>query len=206
MTGRTLDRVMVGMLEACCRKLWGFAPAMIPKIVGRKGAFGALGWFIANMPRYLVSLYVLGPVRFHLAGMAISLYNNCVYCAFGHGYALELVFLRDKGRLFPLDARTLEDWLHLEPRQLEDRLRAVLHEAGLHAESMWVDRTLALASGDQQPVDGTEARLAHMVRMLGTMNRIAIESGCVPDQAQNPVNKNLVVKARHTELRAAASV
>jgi hypothetical protein len=202
MAQSTLERLITRAIWTMCRALWGFSPRMIPHIVRRMGPVRALGWFAANFPRYLVTLRVLGPTRFHLACMAISLHNSCTYCAFGHAYALELVYLRDRDRLFPLDARTLAGWLDLEPRELERRLHGVLCEAGLHVEALWVDRTLALATGTQSPIDRPEARIAHLVRMLGTINAIASESQVEPDEAQNPVNKDRVIKAKHAELRA----
>jgi alkylhydroperoxidase family enzyme len=178
---------------------------MIPEFVRRKGAISALTWFAANMPRMLTTMRVLGPVRTHLACVVISLHNSCVYCAFGHAYALELLYLRDRGQLFPLDARTLGGWLHLPPRELSERLREVLRQAGLHTEALWVDRTLGLVTGDQQPIDAAEARLAHLVRMVGMMNRLANDAGVEPDQAHDPINKNRAVKRRHEELRAVAA-
>jgi alkylhydroperoxidase family enzyme len=199
------DRAIVTLLQAGCRMMWGFSPRMIPHIVAAMGGLGALRWFAANMPRYLVTLQVLGGQRTHLAGMVISLHNGCLYCAHGHGYALELLYLRDRDRLFPLDVRTLQSWLALPPRQLNIRVQEVLRAAGMHAEALWADTALALARGEAQPVDSAEYRLAHLVRMFGTMNRIAVAAGChEPDEAQNPVNKDRVVKRRHAGLRAAS--
>jgi alkylhydroperoxidase family enzyme len=154
------------------------------------------------MPRLLWTMQVLGPLRTHLAAVAISLHNGCTYCAYGHAYALELIYLRDRGRLFPVDARTLADWKDVPVRELGQRLRRVLQEAGLHAETLWVDRTLALAAGLTRPVDVDEARIAHLVRMLGRMNRIAVEAGVEPDEAQNPINKDRALKEQYAELRA----
>jgi alkylhydroperoxidase family enzyme len=201
----TGQRFVIGLLSVCCRMLWGFVPRMIPVIVQRKGALGALTWFAANMPRMLSTMRVLGPMRTHLACVVISLYNSCGYCAFGHAYALELLYFRDRDQLFPLDARTLEAWLHLPPRELSERLRDVLSRAGLHTEALWVDRTLGLVTGDQQPIDGAEARLAHLVRMVGAMNRLANEAGVEPDQAHDPINKDSTVKHRHEAMRAVAA-
>jgi hypothetical protein len=65
---------------------------------------------------------------------------------------------------------------------------------------------VALADGSQQPVDGSEARIVHLMRMASTMNKIAISGGVQPEEAQDPVNKNAAVKARHAALRAAASM
>jgi AhpD family alkylhydroperoxidase len=200
MTQSRLERLVTGAIWTMCRALWGFSPRMIPHVVHAMGPARATVWFAANFPRYLLTLRVLGPTRFHLACLAISLHNNCTYCAFGHAYALELVHLRDRDRLFPLDAGTLAGWLDLEPRELQRRLHQVLQEAGLHVEALWVDRTLALAAGAQHPVDAAEARIAHLVRMVGTINRIAVANCVEPGEAQNPVNKDTAVKARYAEL------
>jgi hypothetical protein len=198
-----LARFVTRMLETLCRVMWGFAPRMIPHVVRALGPGRSVLWFAVNMPRLLWTMHVFGPVRTHLAAVAISLHNGCTYCAHGHAFALELVYLRDRGRLFPVDARTIAMWQDLPPRELAQRLRRVLQEAGLHAEALWVDRTLALATGATGPVDADEARIAHLVRMFGRMNRIAIEAGVEPDEAQNPVNKNVALKRRYTQLRAA---
>ena len=205
MTQNGLERFVTGLLEGMCQAFWGYAPRMIPHIVSRLGAIGALGWFVTNMPRYLWTMRVLGPVRTHLAAVAISLHNGCSYCAFGHAYALELIYFREYGRLFPVDAHTLAGWRDLPPRELGSRLRRTLEEAGLHAETLWIERALALAAGPQQAVDEDEARIAHMVCMIGRMNRIAVEAGIEPDEAQNPINKNVALKERHAKLRAAAT-
>ena len=195
------DRLVVGVLGAMCRRMWGFTPRMIPEIVGRMGSPRAVAWFVANMPRYLVSLRVLGAVRTHLACLAISLYNGCSYCAFSHAYALELVYLRDRGRLFPLGAADIAGWRDVDARTLRGRLRGVLQQAGLQSEAIWVDRTIDLADG-AGPADESEARLAHLVRMVGTMNAIAIDGGIQPTGAHDPVNKDTALKARHAAMWA----
>lgn len=205
MAGRRRGRFVAGAIGVCCRQMWGFTPRVIAGVVQDKGSFRSLLWFAANMPRYLMTMRVLGPVRTHLACATISLYNSCVYCAFGQTYALELIYLRDTGRLFPLDVRQLSGWMHLDSHQLRSRLRAVLREAGLHTEALWVDRTLSFLVGDQQPIDDAEVRLAHLVRMINEMNRVANAMEAEPDGAQNPINKDVALKARHAELRNALS-
>jgi hypothetical protein len=194
-------RLVIRLLEAMCRALWGFAPRMIPHIVRRLGPRRSVVWFALNFPRLLWTMHVLGPQRTHLSAVTISLRNGCTYCAYGHAFALELIYLRDRGHLFPVDARTIAAWQDVPPRELARRLRHVLEEAGLHAETLWVDRTLALAAG-ARPVDRDEARIAHLVRMLHRMNRIAVEAGIEPDEAQNPINKDAGLKRRYAELRS----
>jgi hypothetical protein len=203
MTSAEVERFVTRLMEAMCQVVWGFAPRMIPHIVHSLGPGRSILWVGASMPRMLWTIHALGPVRTHLAAVAISLYYGCTYCAYGHAFALELIYLRDRGHLFPVDAHTLATWLGLEPRVLARRLRTVLQDAGLHAEMIWVDRTLEIAAG-AGPTDVDEVRIAHLVRMLGVMTRIAIEAGIEPDEAQNSINKNADLKKRYVELRAAA--
>ncbi len=195
------ESVVVSALSAACRWMWGFTPRMLPVIVDRMGARRALIWFASNMPRFLISLRVLGPIRTHLACIAISLRNGCTYCAFSHAYALELIYLRDRDRLFPLGAATIATWLDMDGRELRRRLRDILQRADLHAEAIWVDRTLDLAEG-ARPADREEIRLAHLIRMVGTMNAISIDGGIQPTGAHDPVNKDTKLKARHAAMRA----
>ena len=197
-------RLTVRALEALCGVMWGFPPTIISLIVDHMGPLRALAWFVANMPRYLISTAVLGAIRAHLACAVVSIRNGCIYCAHGHVYALELLYLRQHGRLFPLDATALDEWFTLDARALRLRLHAVLASAGLHTEAIWADRIVALADGPQLPVDAAEARIAHLLRMATTMNRIAVSGGARPDEAHDPVNKDATVKARHAALRAAA--
>ena len=91
MAGRSQGWWVTSVVQACCRQLWGFSPAVIAGVVQDKGPLRSLLWFTANMPRYLTTMRVLGPVRTHLACATISLNNGCAYCAFGQAYALEPV-------------------------------------------------------------------------------------------------------------------
>jgi hypothetical protein len=199
------DGLVVRLIGRMCAVMWGFTPDVVPAIVTSMGTGRAVRWFMANFPRYLVTLYVLGPVRTHLACLAISLFNGCTYCAYGRAHALELIYLRDRGRLFPVDACTLSAWRDLPRRELSLRLREVLQEAALHAEVIWVESALALVAGDCVPIDATESRIEHLCRMVSTMNRIAIEAGVQPDQAHDAVNKDVALKARLAELQSAGS-
>lgn len=197
--------LLVRLIGRMCAAMWGFMPDVMPAMVESMGTRRAAIWFAANFPRYLVTLYVLGPVRTHLACLTISLFNGCTYCAYGRAHALELLYLRDRGRLFPVDACTLSSWRDLPRRELERRLRRVLEGAALHAEVIWVESTLSLIAGETDPIDATEARIEHLCRMVSTMNRIAIEAGAQPDQAHDAINKDVALKARLAELQSAGS-
>jgi hypothetical protein len=204
MAERAVDRFAVRVLERIGRLLWGFPPRLMAPIVAQLGALPALAWFVRNMPRYERTLRTLGPLRTHLACTLISLYNGCRYCSFGHLYAVELIYLEQHGTLFPLDARSVPDWIGLRPVELRRRMVDVLQQADLHGEALWVDTTLALASGEQRAVDAREARIAHLVSMFRVLNDVGIAGDVEPDEAHDPRNKNAGLKARHHELRGAS--
>ena len=205
MGASALDRLGVRLLERLGQELWGFPPRLMAPIVAELGAVGALTWFARNMPRYERTRRVLGPLRTHLACTVISLQNNCRYCAFGHAYAVELVHLKERNTLFSSDAHTMSSWVGLDPAELRQRMVEALERADLHGEVLWVDRTLALARGSQRPVDADEARIAHLVRMLGVLNAVGSAHAVEPDEAHDPVNKDRQLKERNTKLRRSAA-
>src|SRR5919202_717082 len=134
MAQRGLDRFAVRLLEWLGQQLWGFPPPLMGPIVAQLGALPALTWFVRNMPRYERTLRALGPLRTHLACAVISLYNGCRYCSFGHLYAVELIYLEKRGELFPLDARSVSEWIGLHPGELRKGMVDVLEQADLHGE------------------------------------------------------------------------
>lgn len=203
MAAGALDRAVVRTFEVTVRAMWGFTPRVMEHLVADLGPLRAVGFMATHMPRYQRTLQVLGPLRTHLACLAISLVNGCRYCAFGQAYALELLHLREHGALFPIDAQSLSTWIDLPIEELRGRLHLVLEAAGLHAEVVWIDGTIDLATGAQQPIDADEARIAHLVVMIGQLNRVGIAHGIEPDEAHDPVNKDAALRARCAELRAA---
>ncbi len=193
-SGRSHRRV-VRLLEGIGVRLWGFPPRLMEHVVTLLGPAQALWWFVRNMPRYERTLSVLGPVRTHLVAMTVSLLNGCRYCAYGHAYALELVHYRATGVLFPVDARTLAGWTGLPAAELRSRLRSVLQEADLHVDVLWMDKALDIADG-ARPMDRDELRIEHLVRMFRLLNTAGIAGDVEPDEAHDPINKDVELKRR----------
>jgi hypothetical protein len=57
---------------------------------------------------------------------------------------------------------------------------------------------------DPRATDTDDVRIAHLVRMFRLMSLIAIGSGISPDGAPTSLNKDLGLKLRYAEMRAAA--
>jgi len=203
MAGRRLHRGAVRVLEELAKRRWGFCPNVVPHLVGQLGPIRAVRWTLRAAGTFDAAVRALGPVRTHLACVAISQFNGCRYTTHGHAYALELHYLRQRERLFPADADTMADWAGLPRPELRGRLRDALMGAGLHVELMWVDRTLALAEGSQQPIDEDERRLAQLVTLFATLTAVGIVGGPEPDQAHDPINRDARLKTRLAALRAA---
>jgi hypothetical protein len=204
MMERAPDRLAVRVLEGLGRQLWGFPPRLIAGIVAELGDLEALTWFAYNMPRYECTLRLLGPLRTHLACTVISLHNGCRYCSFKHASALEHVHLEQQGTLFPSDAHAMTEWIGLGPGALRQRIVEVLERAGLHGEVLWVDRTLALAVGSHGPVDADEARIAHLVRMVGVLNAVGMTYGVAPDATHEPAHEDRASTEPQAALRESA--
>lgn len=189
-----LDRAAVGVLHGLGRRLWGFPPRLMPALVARRGALRTLGWFVANMPRYERTRSVLGPLRTHLLATTVSLANGCNYCAFGHAYALDLIYLRDHGRLFPSSVEEILQLRGAAPESIREALAEALKEAGLPEEDAWVARLLAVSSATGPPATRDDARLAHLVAMFGVLNECGSACDVAPDEAHDPVNKDTPLK------------
>lgn len=204
MASRWLERRVTAVLEGIGERLWGFPPRLMAPITEQLGPLRALRWFLWNMPRYERTLKVHGGLRTHLMAIAVSLVNGCSYCTFGHGYAFQLIYLRDHGRLFPLDEYELGKLLGQRPGVIRGRLVEALRCAGLHGEIRWLDRAVALATGDARPTDPDEVRVAHLVRMFRVLNSVGITRGVDPDEAHDPTNKDDDLRLRYDRLRESA--
>ncbi|WP_232665353.1 hypothetical protein [Pseudonocardia sp. TRM90224] len=201
MAARRLDGLSVRLLEEIGRHLWGFPPRLMSYIVAHLGAVPALVWFVRNMPRYERTLATLGPLRTHLACMAISLHNGCRYCTYGHAYAADLVYLQQRDRVLPVGPRTIVSWIGVPATELRENMHRLLQEADLHIEVLWIDRTLAMARGEQRAMDREEARIAHLVRMFNVLNTVGIAGKVEPDQAHDPLNKDVALTNLHMRMR-----
>lgn len=204
MAGRRFTRVGVRYVEAAFRRDWGFPPNLTRPLVEEFGTLAAVRGVNRHKRRYDASRRALGSLRTHLVCVTISLLNGSRYSAHGHAYAAELHYLERTDRLFPADAETIASWAGRPRAELRTLLRDLLMQADLHVELLWVDRTLDLADGSQRPIDEQEARIAHLVRLVGALNAVAVAHDVELDhQAHGPINKNEELKGRLAALRAA---
>jgi hypothetical protein len=203
MIPRVLESTAAWLLESVGRKLWGFAPRLMPVIAQSLGGVGALSWFARNMPRYESTLRALGPIRTHLLCTAISLSSGCPYCTHGHAHAFELYYLRQRGVLFPVSERDLVALGRLDRVTLRARWKEALAQGGLHDEIGPFDRLCALLDGAEAN-HADDARLAHLIKMFAVLNACGIEGNVEPDEAHDAINKDTALRQRYADLRRAA--
>lgn len=173
-------------------------------VVSQLGPFRALCWFAGNLPRYERTGREFGPLRTQLLCLAISLVNNCTYCACAYGYALQLTYLREHGRLFPFDERDFAELCGQSAAVVRFRLVRAVQDAGLHADVRYLERVLTLTMQEvPRATDAEDARIVHLVRMFSVLNSIASASGIPPDEAPTPLNKDRTLKLRYAALRRA---
>lgn len=207
MVSSALGRAATAVLEGVGKRLWGFPPHLMAPVVAQLGPLRALRWFAWNMPRYERTLKTFGGVRTHLLCILISLINNCQYCTFGHAYALELTYLRDHDRLFPLGEHAIVMLRGQQPAMIRYRLVEAMKLAGLHDELWWLERAYAMIQiNDKRSTEPRDAPIAHLVRMFGMLNSVGVASKTALDEAHDPLNKDSAFKQRYAGLRAAASM
>jgi hypothetical protein len=203
--GTFIERTATRILEGIGTRLWGFAPRLMATIVAEKGAGPALGWFVQNMPRYERTLAAFGPIRTHILCAYVSLLRGCPYCTFGHALALELHYLKERDRLFPLDEQAIVALARLDPGVARQRLGAVLEEAALGEECAFLDRMKAALDGKIERPEGDDARIVHLVEMFAVLNACGIKGDVEPDEAHDPINKDKALKERYAAMRANAA-
>ena len=165
MARRGLDRFAIAALEAIPEHLWGFPPRLMPVIVERLGPIRAVSWFLWNIARYERTMKAFGGLRTHLLSTTISLINGCRYCTFGHAYALELIYLRDRGKILPLDEHAITELCDVERNEMRRRLAEALQQADL--EPRWRGSTVFRAGHRRaKPADATRPHrdLSHVRR------------------------------------------
>lgn len=204
MTG-PLEKLVAWVLGQIGRRLWGFAPVLMPRIVERLGPVGALRWMARNMPVYERTLKEMGPIRCHLACVVASLLNGCSYCAYGHARPIQLYYFRDRGALFPLDEHELIALSHLEDRELNTRLEQALEAAGMREEIALFRRLRALKFGEAAPESEEDRRLLHLLQMFDVLNSCGIDRLVPWDDAHDPVYRDKELQARYAQARLDAS-
>ncbi|GAA5162095.1 hypothetical protein GCM10023321_47170 [Pseudonocardia eucalypti] len=203
MAAQVRARAVTRLLEGVCTLLWGFPPRLIAPAVGQLGPWRALGWFLGNMPRYERTLATFGPIRTHLLCVAISLVNGCQYCTHGHARALELAYLREHDRLFPLDELGFARLCGLGPAAIRHDLVHAAQRAGLHRDVRALERALTLVGAEQLgATDEDDLRIIHLVRMFGVLTSVGIRHRLAPDEAHSPLNRDHLLKQRYDALRA----
>ncbi len=196
-----LEHVAAWALGRFGRHLWGFSPALMPRIVERLGPVGALRWMARNMPQYDKAMEKLGPLRCHLACVAASLTNGCAYCAYGHARPFLLYYFRDHGALFPLDEHGLIGLSHVADEELNERLEQALSQAGLPQEIEMVRRIRALKLDGDLPRSEEDRHLAHLIQMFDVLNACGIERLVPFDDGHDPISKDTELKARYAQAR-----
>jgi hypothetical protein len=187
-------------LEGFAKVRWGFAPAVMPFIVEQLGPLQAVGWFVTNMPRYERTLSLLGPIKTHLLAAEISILAGCRYCTHGHARAFGLHHFRTYGRLFLLDEVDFVALHRAEPETVAKRLDEALGQSGLDDEARVLERMRVLRQGEPATTD-TDERIAHLLQMFATLNTCAVSAAVEPDEAHDPIHKDVALRDRYDAAR-----
>lgn len=199
-------RIGTDLLETIGSVLWGFKPNLMKHIVEQYGTWPSLTWFVRNMPTYEKTLKAWGPIRTHLLAVEISVLNSCPYCTYGHAYALQLHYLKARGKLMPVDENTIVSWHELPEADVVDRFQQLIDSADLLPERPVLEQMLLLRQGKTQPVSEEGHRIVHLLQMFAFLNQCGVRGQTLPDQAHDPINKDLALRQEYKRLRSATHV
>jgi hypothetical protein len=187
--------------ESVGNQLWGFKPTFIKAFVAQKGIIPSSVWFAKNLPPYQRILESWGPIRTHLIATELSVLNGCPYFTHGHGYALELHYLKQYNAPFPLSER---DFLALIDDS-EDNILATferaLTEASLEEAIFDLRRMAELRRIDTLLVTQRDRDLLHLIHMFDMLTASGRQSQPRFDLAHDPISKNRALRDRYAALR-----
>ena len=193
------------ILETVSRSKWGLNANLIGDIVERHGARASLTWLASNMVTYVKILRSWGPLRTHLLAVAISASNGCGYCTYGQAYAYQLHWFEQFDELFPLDEYEMTALGTLDQAGVIGALDAALaHEGGRRAdeERYWLTRLVSVLDEPGLATGGRgDEWITHLIEMFDFLSNCGIEAQTAPDEAHDPINKDLVLRSRYHERR-----
>ena len=196
-----IKKIAVFLLETLGDQLWGFKPNLMAAFVCEQGARRSLFWFAKNMPKYERTLEAWGPIRTHLVATAISTLNGCAYCTAGQAYALQLHYLKNTDRLFPLTNAEIFQLHTLSEPEFLARWEQVLNQAGLGQEIFPLQRMVELRRNRVLAVTKGDRTLLHLITMFEDLNVCGVSDNVRIDQAHDPINKNRALRDRYAALR-----
>jgi len=196
-------RLATWLILTVLRNLWGLPPALIPVLVDRLGAFGALRWMARNLPTYEKMLKEMGPTRGHLVATFISMLNGCYYCAYAHARSFELHFFKARQALFPLDEHQMVDLIVLPDPEVKARLESAFQSAQLPEGPPLFTRLVQMkyGGGEAATAGADDHYLRHCIQMFEVLNFCGISQDVPLDGAHDPINKDRDLKARYAQAR-----
>ncbi|MEM9089178.1 MAG: hypothetical protein AAGC93_10580 [Cyanobacteria bacterium P01_F01_bin.53] len=196
-----IKKITVFLLETLGDQLWGFKPNLMRAFVSQQGARRSLCWFAKNMPKYERTLEAWGPIRTHLVATAVSTLNGCAYSTVGHAYALQLHYLKNTDRLFPLTSAEIFRLHTLSEPEFLERWEQVLNQAGLGQEIFPLQRMVELRRNRGLAVTKGDRNMLHLITMIEDLNVCGVSDNVRSDQAHDPINKNRAIRDRYAALR-----
>lgn len=200
------ERATTVALETVSGALWSLRANLMSDIVDQHGAVKSLRWFAQNMPTYEKILRTWGPLRTHHLAVAVSATNGCSYCTYGHAYAFCLHWFDQNNELYPLSEHDMRELGNRDGNEVVSELESALRATKQHGEIPWLHRIAALTNDPDpaRPTTRDDEWLHHLVAMFGWLNGCGIEARTTIDEAHDPINKNLGLRHRYDEARAAS--
>lgn len=194
------ERLFLAIARPLSEASTGYSVSFDEEIVRQHGLAGLYRFGRATSQTFTELQAKFGVEAANLLGGFSSFFNGCEYCAWGHIYALALLYFERTGKLYPIDETETRE-LMMRPdsevlAELKRRLEAVEPE---HARLLLRQYELRKAEG---PITGDEDKLlVRSIALYEWVNECSIISEA-PAPPMNPIAKKKDLMAKYNELRA----
>lgn len=143
-----VERAILKVMVAGQTAQFGFAHPFMENIVRTSGIRGSLAFMrdIGSVVGQIEKHF--GPLVGNLIMGFSGMWNGCPYCGVGHIYALNIVYFKMTGLLYPISERDVVDLLDMPYEESMAHARAVLASDELVEHYRVVDRLFQLYTGD----------------------------------------------------------
>ncbi len=193
------ERLFLAIARPLSEVSTGYSVSFDEEIVRQHGLKGLMRFGRATSEAFNAMQKTFGVETSNLLAGFSSFFNGCEYCAWGHIYALALLYFERTGKLYPIDETETRE-LMMRPdtevlAELKQRLEAVEPE---HARLLLRQYELRKMEG---PITGDEDRLlVRSIALYEWVNECSIVSEA-PAPPMNPIAKKKDLMAKYNEAR-----
>lgn len=178
----------------------GYYVTFDEELVRQHGIRGFLKWGESTQAAFNEIEKAMGPEKAHFAAAFASFFNGCDYCAWGHVFALNLIYFERTQKLYPLDETEIHDLMRKGDSQVLTELEQTLVEFPEHARLVRRQYELRSLAPDV-PANDEDRLLLKSIGLFEWVNECSIVVNA-PAPPMDPIARKKKLLAAYEQARA----